>query len=79
MKPSPSQSGELSRAKRMTKEQREWCRKYQRETGFEPLMGDFEAGNENFKFCANKSVKWFEDWSNDAHLNISRHIPGANE
>ena len=64
---------------RMTKEQREWCKNYERETGFEPLMDDFIYGNEPFVVAAKNSVRWFEDWSCDAHLNIDRNIPGADE
>lgn len=64
---------------RMTKEQRAWCKEYQRQTGFEPLMDDFLAGNESFLAGARTSVRWFEDWSSDAHLNIGRNIPGADD
>jgi hypothetical protein len=31
-----------------TKEQREWCVLYEARTGFDPMMDDFEAGNETF-------------------------------
>lgn len=62
---------------RMTKEQREWCERYEKETTFEPLMDDFLAGNESFEKAAQDSIRWFEDWSSDAHLNISRDIPGV--
>lgn len=64
---------------RMTKEQREWCKEYEKQTTFEPLMDDFLYGNESFVHCAKNSVRWFEDWSSDAFLNISRHIPGEYE
>lgn len=64
---------------RMTKEQRAWCKNYERETGFDPLMDDYLYGNESFVNAARFSVRWFEDWSNDAHLNIGRDIPGADE
>jgi hypothetical protein len=62
--------------KRMTKAQREWCKNYQRDTTFEPLMDDFLAGTQSFKDAAWKSCFWFEDWASDTHLNITRHIPG---
>lgn len=65
-------------AKRMTKEQREWCREYKRQTMFEPMMDDFRAGNETFLTCAKISIRWFEDWASDAHLNIGRNVPGEN-
>ncbi len=57
-------------------EQRAWCENYQSRTGFEPLMEDFEAGNETFYQGATKSVSWFEDHSNDALLSVSSNIPG---
>jgi len=61
---------------RMTKEQRAWCKLYKEQTSFAPLMDDFLAGNETFVAAAKHSVRWFEDWSSDAYLNITRHIPG---
>lgn len=62
-------------SKRMTSAQTAWCREYKHQTTFEPLMDDFKAGNATFSQCAHSSVRWFEDWSTDAHLNISRNIP----
>ena len=61
-----------------TKEQRKWCERYERETGFDPhAMGDYEAGNKTFVDAAKDSVHWFEDWSNDTYLRItSGNIPG---
>lgn len=63
----------------MTKEQRAWCKEYELATTFEPLMDDFLAGNETFVQAAKKSNHWFESWSSDAYLSISRHIPGEYE
>mgnify|MGYP001589678323 CR=1 FL=1 len=60
---------------RMTKEQRAWAKLYKLETGFEALLDDFLDGTESFVVAAQKSNRWFEDWSNDAHLNITREIP----
>lgn len=58
--------------------QKAWCKKYEYETGFEPLMCDYEAGNEKFHEAARKSIVWFEDWSSDALLKITRcRLPGA--
>ena len=55
-----------------------WCQKYYAETGFEPLMCDFEAGNETFYEAARKSVGWFEDWANDALRRVTAdEIPGS--
>lgn len=66
-------------SKRMNKAQRAWCKEYESQTGFEPLMDDFRAGNVSFKDAAHKSNRWFESWASDAYLNISRHIPGEDE
>lgn len=75
MKSAPST--ETARRKiRMTKEQRAWCKNYERETTFEPLMDDFLYGNESFVDAAKQSNSWFEQWASDAHLNITRNIPG---
>lgn len=62
--------------KRRNKAQKAWCTNYQNETGFDPLMDDFYAGNETFVQAAKKSVRWFESWASDAHLNIGKDIPG---
>ena len=62
--------------KRMTAAQRAWCQNYFRETDFEAMMDNFLSGDETFQASARKSVRWFEQWSTDAHLNISRNIPG---
>jgi hypothetical protein len=51
-----------------TEEQKEWCKNYQDETRFEPLMDDFEAGKESFYKAATFSLTWFESWSSDALL-----------
>jgi len=61
-----------------TKAQREWCERYERETGFDPhAMGDYEAGNLTFVQAAKDSVNWFESWSSDAYLRITDGtIPG---
>ena len=63
-----------------TAKQKAWCIRYQDETTFEPLMGDYEAGNETFVKAAKKSLLWFEDWSSDAYLRASAgDIPGEAE
>lgn len=74
-----TESRDRSPATRMTLEQRAWCKLYKDETTFEPLMDDFLAGNKSFLEAARFSVRWFGGWSSDAHLNISRNIPGADE
>lgn len=61
---------------KLNKAQKAWCTRYENETGFDALMDDFLAGNETFLFAAKNSVRWFEDWSSNAYLNISRNYPG---
>ena len=77
MKPSSSTPKRKASAA-MTREQKAWCKHYEQQTTFEPLMDDFLAGNESFLHCAKNSVRWFEDWSSDAHLAVM-NIPGADE
>jgi len=62
-----------------TKDQREWCERYERETGFEPhTMADYEAGHLTFVQAAKDSVAWFKDWSSDTYNRITRGgIPGS--
>lgn len=67
------------RTVRMTKEQRAWCKTYEQQTTFEPLMDDFLTGNITFVEAAKRSNHWFESWSSDAYLAISHHIPGEYE
>lgn len=62
--------------KQYTLEQRAWCERYERETTFEPLMCDFEAGNESFISAAKNSRAWFENWSGDALHRGCDNIPG---
>lgn len=59
-----------------TKDQREWCERYEARTGFDPMMDDYEAGNVTFYEAAQKSVSWFEDHAADAMNAISNNIPG---
>jgi len=61
-----------------TAEQLRWCRMYEAETGWAPLMCDFENGNESFYEAARRSVGWFESWASNALLRVTAHsIPGA--
>lgn len=62
-----------------TDEQRAWCQRYERETTFEPLMCDFEAGNESFLAAAKNSRNWFESWAGDALRRGCDEIPGEAE
>lgn len=53
-----------------TPEQRAWCEEYQRQTTFEALMDDFEAGNETFIVAAKKSTAWFLRWAVETHAAV---------
>lgn len=58
--------------------QREWCIAYETETGFDPMMDDYEAGLQTFAEAAVASLRWYEDHTRDAHLRISgKTIPGG--
>ena len=58
--------------------QQKWCEYYERTTGFEPLMCDYEAENESFVQAAEKSIQWYEDHTSDTYLAITRGwIPGS--
>lgn len=58
--------------------QRKWCAHYESMTGFEPLMCDFEAGNQSFVEAAKLSVDWYESHTGDMFLAITRRpIPGS--
>ena len=56
--------------RKYTAKQKKWCKFYQETTGFEPLMGEFEAGTESFEKAAQGSIDWFEAWSSDALLEL---------
>ncbi|MCI5068454.1 hypothetical protein [Acidovorax sp.] len=59
-------------------QQREWCIAYEAETGFDPMMDDYEAGLQTFAEAAVASLRWYEDHTSDAHLRISsKTIPGG--
>lgn len=58
--------------------QQKWCEYYERTTGFEPLMCDYEAENESFVQAAEKSIQWYEDHTSDTYIAITRGwIPGS--
>lgn len=58
--------------------QRAWLGYYEQETGFEPVMEDYEEGAQAFVDAAEWNVKWFEDWSSDALSHVSGNtIPGS--
>ena len=61
-----------------TAEQKEWCRFYEQETGFDPhAMADYEQGHLTFVQAAKDSVGWFENWMQETfHRVMERSIPG---
>jgi hypothetical protein len=61
-----------------TAAQRKWCEQYEADTGFDPhAMADYEAGVKTFVQAAQDSIHWFESWSSDVYLRITRlEIPG---
>ncbi|KWW32314.1 hypothetical protein AU374_05914 [Cupriavidus metallidurans] len=65
-------------AKKLTSEQSAWLEQYEKETGFEPMyQEDIDSGDKTFLEAAKANVRWFEEWSSDAHLRIAANIPGA--
>ena len=60
--------------KKYTAKQKKWCKFYEETTGFEPLMSEFESGNESFEEAAKSSVSWFEDFAADAMCRLSPTI-----
>jgi hypothetical protein len=56
--------------------QRAWCEQFERETGFEPMLDDYESGEKSFPEIAKFNIDWFELHSNDVLLRISGEIPG---
>lgn len=58
-----------------TAEQKQWCDRYHRETGFEPMMDSFESGSATFHEAAQRAIHWYEMHSMDAHRNIQNALP----
>ena len=53
-----------------TAAQAEWCRTYERETLFEPVMDDYEQGTMSFKQAQVWNVEWFRLWSIETHKKL---------
>ena len=53
--------------RKYTQAQINWCKNYEFITGIEPMMCNFEAGEQTFQEAASWNVHWFEDWMHDAH------------
>lgn len=60
---------------RYTTEQRAWCKTYRCETGFAPMMDQFERGEETFREAATRSIRWYEAHTSDVHLRIQKALP----
>jgi hypothetical protein len=61
--------------RRLTKAQREWCREYEDDLLFEPMMGDYLAGNCTFREAAQHSINWIRDHVSDMTRNLEKSIP----
>ena len=54
----------------------EWLRRYESQTTFEPMdMEEYLDGDKSFRDLVWENATWFQDWSNDAHLAITRDLP----
>lgn len=63
-------------ATKISAAEREWLERYENTTGFEPMFQDeIDSGETTFFQAAQENIKWFEDWSSDAMLGITRKVP----
>jgi len=63
-------------AKKVNGKQRAWLKKYEAETGFEPLyQEDIDSKEKTFAGVADLNCQWFEDWASDTYLSITANIP----
>lgn len=69
-----ARKGDGMAKRKFTKKQSEWCKFYQRQTSFEPLMDDYLAGNESFAQAAAGSIEWFSDYANETRRNLERAL-----
>lgn len=60
---------------RFTSAQLRWCRWYEAETGFEPVMCDFVAGNQSFEEAATWNLWWFKAWTTETLQRLKRGPP----
>ena len=64
-------------AKKVNAAQRQWLKRYEDLTGFEPMhQEDLDAGTMTFSEVAWRNVHWYEDHTSDMHLAIQRPIRG---
>lgn len=61
-------------ARKLNGKQRAWCKKYERNTTFEPMyQEDLDSGEINFDNFAKANIGWFEDWASEMLLSISNY------
>lgn len=66
-------------AKKVTKEQRNWLKHYEKVTGFEPMaQEDIDSGAQTFAEVARLNIRWYEDHTSDAFLSVS-NFPGQDD
>jgi len=66
--------------KNITTERRAWLKRYESETGFEPMcQKDIDSGEKNFYEAAHANVQWYESHTSEVHQSIQRNIPGEDE
>lgn len=51
--------------KHYTPAQRNWCIRYETETLFEPVMGEYEAGEQTFEQAQAWNKQWLLDWAKE--------------
>lgn len=65
-------------AKKINAAQRKWLRRYESETGFEPMHQDeLDAGTMTFAEAARRNTQWYEDHTSDVHNRIQDQIAGT--
>ena len=59
-----------------SQKQANWCRAYEIETSFEPVMEDYEAGTMTFREAQDWNIAWFKAWAIETHGNLERSVNG---
>lgn len=58
-----------------TPAQRTWLERYEKETRFEPLhQEELDSGEMSFAEVVEANLDWFQDWSSDTFLVISKTL-----
>ena len=63
-------------AKLYLKRQAQWCRMYEIETSFEPVMEEYEQGNFTFRQAQDWNIAWFKSWAIETHEKLERGVNG---